>query len=138
MKKVFRRSLTTVALLCLAVGAGAQDRDSYHHDRDDRWRGEAWRGRLFSQVREDLDHVQGAWFSRGGDRYRIERTKQELNELQESLVNGRYNERELREVIGALRRVVADNRLSRRDRDILNEDLRRLEDYREHHEHWRR
>jgi hypothetical protein len=32
---------------------------------------------------------------------------------------------------------VADNRLSSRDRDMLNDDLNRMRDYREHHEDWR-
>ena len=37
-------------------------------------------------------------------------------------------------MIGALGKVVADNRLSARDRDMLTDDLTRLRDYREHHE----
>jgi hypothetical protein len=32
--------------------------------------------------------------------------------------------------------VIADNRLSQRDRDILNDDLSRLRDYRERHDNW--
>jgi hypothetical protein len=131
------------AVLLLFIGAGvAQERerdyDWYHRDRDDRWQGDRWRSRLFWQVREDLDHVQASSFAFGRDQYRIQRTKQELNELQDKLAAGRYDERELDDVIGALRRVVADNRLSPRDRDILNDDLHRLQEYREHHEGWGR
>jgi hypothetical protein len=33
-------------------------------------------------------------------------------------------------------RVVADNRLAPRDRDMLSDDMKRLRDYREHHEGW--
>jgi hypothetical protein len=36
-------------------------------------------------------------------------------------------------VIGALGQVVRDNRLSGRDRDVLNDDLNRLRDFRARH-----
>ncbi len=73
-----------------------------------------------------------------GDDYRLDRTVQELNELQGKLANHIYDERELDEVIGALSRVVGDNRMAVRDRDILSDDLSRLRDYREHHADWDR
>lgn len=131
MKNMIRRSLTAAACLCMLLSASAQGPDR-------RWEGERWRQHLFSQVREDLDSVQHRWFSRGRDQYRIDRTRQQLDQLQDGLVRHRYDERKLDEVIGSLRRVVADNRLSPRDRDLLNEDLRRLQDYREHHDRWGR
>ena len=140
MNRIFRGALAGTAFFMLIAAAGAQERDYdwYHHDRDDQYRGDRWRGRLFWQVREDLDHVQASTFGYGGDQYRIRQTKQELNELQEKLANGRYDERELDDVIGALQRVVAYNRLPPRDRDILQDDLHRLHEYREHHEGWGR
>jgi hypothetical protein len=53
------------------------------------------------------------------------------------MVAGQYDQPELDEVIAALQRVVADNRLTPRDRDILTDDLNRMREYREHHEDWR-
>jgi hypothetical protein len=146
MNRTIQRGLAAAAFLIFIGAAGAQDRDRrdrdydwYHHDRDDRYRDDSgWRARLFWHVREDLEHVQYATFPIGRDQYRIQRTKQELNELQDKLARGVYDERELDEVIGALQRVVADNRMSPRDRDLLNDDLRRLREYREHHEGWGR
>ena len=144
MKHFVRGGLAAVALLALVGAAGAQDRDrrdrddDWHQGRDERYRDEQWRARMFSLIREDLDHVQNATFPIGRDQYRIQRTKQELNELQDKLARGVYDERELDDVIGALQRVVADNRMSPRDRDLLNDDLRRLREYREHHEGWGR
>jgi hypothetical protein len=91
---------------------------------------------MFQRVREDLNHVQSLAFT-GGDQYRIARTKEELNELQNKLVAGQYDQPELDEAIAALQRVVADNRLTPRDRDILADDLIRMREYREHHEDWR-
>ena len=143
MKHSVQKALAAAALLIFAGAAGAQERrgrdwDWYHQDRDDRYRDERWRSRIFWQVREDLEHVQNAAFPFGRDQYRIQRTKQELNEMQDKLARGVYDERELDEVIGAMQRVVADNRLSPRDRDVLNDDLRRLREYRERHEGWGR
>lgn len=146
MNHLIRKSLAVGAVLAFVGAAGAQDRDRdrnrdydwYHQDRDDRYRDDRWRSRLFWQVREDLEHVQSATFPFGRDQYRLTRTKQELNELQDKLAAGRYDERELDEVIGAMQRVVSDNRLSPRDRDVLNDDLHRLREYREHHEGWGR
>ena len=110
-----------------------RDDDAYHRDRDDRFRGEDWRQRFFERIREDLDHVQSGAFPFGADQYRLARTRQELDELQGKLAAGRYDQRELDEVIGALGQVVRDNRLSRGDRDVLNDDLNRLRDFRARH-----
>jgi hypothetical protein len=110
-----------------------RDDDAYHRDRDDRFRGNDWRQRFFERIREDLDHVQSKAFPFGADQYRLTRTRQELDELQGKLAAGRYDQRELDEVIGALGQVVRDNRLSRGDRDVLNDDLNRLRDFRARH-----
>jgi hypothetical protein len=110
-----------------------RDDDVYHRDRDDRFRGNDWRQRFFERIREDLDHVQSGAFPFGADQYRLARTRQELDELQGKLAAGRYDQRELDEVIGAMGQVVRDNRLSRGDRDVLNDDLNRLRDFRARH-----
>ncbi|HTA68516.1 MAG TPA: hypothetical protein VK776_09570 [Bryobacteraceae bacterium] len=110
-----------------------RDDDAYHRDRDERFRGNEWRQRFFERMREDLEHVQSKAFPFGADQYRLERTRQELDELQGKLAAGRYDERELDEVIAAMDRVVRDNRLSRNDRDILTDDLSRLREFRARH-----
>jgi hypothetical protein len=63
--------------------------------------------------------------------------RHELDELQAKYVERGYDQPELDDVIGALQRVVADNRLSNRDRDMLTDDLHRLREFREHHEGYR-
>ena len=110
------------------------DEDAYHRDRDDWYREQNWRGRLFQKVREDLDHVQSVTFPSGGDQFRFASTRHELDELQSKLAAGRYDEQELDEVIEALQRVVQDNRMSARDRDLLADDLNRLLDFRARHD----
>jgi len=111
-----------------------RDEDLYHRDRDDWYRGQNWRGQLFQRVREDLDHVRLATFPSGGDQFRLASTRQELDELQSKLAAGRYDERELDDVIGALQRVVQDNRMTARDRDVLADDLNRLRDFHARHD----
>ncbi|MBZ5602377.1 MAG: hypothetical protein LAO79_08730 [Acidobacteriia bacterium] len=105
------------------------DRDSYYRDRDEYFRGD-WRGRLFERVRQDLDYVSRYAF-RGDDRYRLNRTFDELNDLQRDWGSGRFDRRALNDVIDAMGRVVRDNRLMPRDRDMLNDDLNRLREVRD-------
>ena len=136
MHKIYRYLTATAALLILTGAAMAQGSDWYRN-REERFRGERWRAHMFAEIREDLDHVHTSVFA-ARDEYRIERTKHELNELQESLSARRYDQAKLDDVVEAMQKVVADNRLTARDRNILNEDLQRLRDYREHHEHWQR
>lgn len=135
MWNICRTAAATAGLVILSFSAVAQNPDWYEH-RQERWRGEEWRARLFSEVKEDLDHVQSKTFPIGRDEYRIVRTKQELDELQNDLTAHRYSEAKLDQVIGTLQRVTADNRMSGRDRDILSEDLQHLREYRAHHEKW--
>jgi hypothetical protein len=109
-----------------------RDGDDFHRDREEVFRGRDWRTHLFSRIREDLEHVQSVTFPFGSDQYRISRAVQELNELQDMLGRGRYDRRELDDVVRALRQVLSDNRLARRDREVLTEDANRLQDFREH------
>lgn len=143
MRHLLLRTIAGTSLMLFGLGVSMQaqpprDDDRYHRDRDDYYRGDQWRARMFEKVRDDLNHVQTTWFSGGGDQYRIEKAKQELNELQSAMAEHRYNERALDDVLGALQRVVSDNRLSGRDRDILNDDVARLREFREHHDDWDR
>ena len=122
-----------VMLACFGLSAVAQD---WYHDRDGRFQGEGWRGHIFEQVRTDLDHIGSAVWASGKERTRLERTKQELFDLQGKLQAGRYDEHELSDVIDSMKKSANDDRLSPRDRDVLGDDLNRLRDYREHHERW--
>jgi hypothetical protein len=138
MKRSLINNIACAGLLLFSWSARqavAQDRDDYYHAREGFYAGESWRMHLFERVRADLDHVQRVAFS-GSDEYRIVRTREQVAELQGKMAEGRYDQPELDDVIAGLGRVLADNRLTARDRDILNEDLTRVREYREHHENW--
>jgi hypothetical protein len=113
-----------------------RDPDAYYRERDEWFRGQNWQRNFFDRVRGDIDYVQSVTFPRGGDEFRLERVRQELNELQSKLAAGRYDERELDDVIAAMQRVLQDNRLARRDRDLLSDDLNRMRDFRTRHDRW--
>jgi hypothetical protein len=107
-----------------------RDDDRFYREREEFYRGGEWRGQLFSRIRRDLDYASRDAF-RGDDRYRLDRTYRELDELQRDYASGRWDKEELDDVIRALDRVVDDNRLSARSRDILHDDMSRLRELRD-------
>jgi hypothetical protein len=139
MRHLLLRTMAGAGLILFGLGATAQaqpprDDDAYHRDRDDYYRGDQWRARMFDRVRDDLNHIQTTSFSGIRDEYRLERVKQQLGELQTQMADHRYNDRELDDVINALQRVAADSHVNERDRNILNDDVSRLRQFREHHD----
>lgn len=131
MKQILKAGLIMLAFFGLNLAA--QD---WYHDRDARFQGEQWRGHVFEHVRTDLDHIGSAIWASGRERARLDRTREELSDLQAKLEHSRYDEHELNDVIDSIQKSSNDERLSRRDREVLNDDLTRLRDYRAHHEHW--
>jgi hypothetical protein len=143
MKRILLSSVAGAGLFLFSLNAGAQDRPDpdriYHSDRDTYFHGDHWRARVFERVREDVEHVRSTtWPSGGGDEYRLDKTVSELNELQDKLANRDYDERELDDVIASLGRVASYNRMPSRDRDMLDDDVNRLREYRDHHSDWDR
>lgn len=129
-----RRFLTAGIIIAAFVwNAAGQD---WYHEREERLRGEEWRPRIFMHVRADLEHV---WSGRASDKEhrRLVRTEEELTKMQADLDAGRFDNGILNDVIDSIRKSSNDDRLAPRDRDILADDLIRLKDYQDHHNHWR-
>lgn len=125
-----RQLLTIGAIItALAWTAAAQD---WYHDRDERFRGEQWRPHLFEYVRTDLEHV---WSSRAADREkaRLQKTEQELTQMQADLDHGRWDNGILNDVIDSVRKSADDARLDQRDRGILADDVNRLKEFQDQH-----
>jgi hypothetical protein len=124
-----------VIIAALGLSAVAQDRDWYH-DREERFRGEEWRHHIFKHVRTDLEHV---WSGRASDKEhrRLVKTEEELTKMQGDLEHGRFDNGILSDVIDSIRKSSNDERLPERDRAVLADDVVRLKDYQEHHDHWR-
>jgi hypothetical protein len=140
MKGVLLNSIACAGLLLFSLAAQAaapyQDDDSWRHTREQFFASTEWKLHMFDRMREDLDHVQEVAFHKK-DEHRIVDTKKEITELQDKMAAGKYDEPKLNDVINRLEKVVADNRLSPGDRDMLNDDLSRARDYRAHHDKWR-
>jgi len=113
---------------------GRPDVDAYHREREGWFRGNDWRATFFQHIRQDLDHVTSGAFPFTGDRARLARTQMELDELQQKLSQGFYDERELDEVIGAMQAVLQNNRLAGDERAMLTDDLARMRDFRVRHD----
>jgi hypothetical protein len=118
-------------MACLV--AGAQD---WYRDREERFRGNAWRPKVFLNVRTDLEHVVDLGRASEIERKRLERTKEELTKMQADLDQGRWDNGLLNDTIDSIRKSANDDRLERRDRDVLADDVNRLKDYQDHHNNW--
>jgi uncharacterized membrane protein len=80
-----------------------------------------------------LDHIWSARHAADNERKRLERTKQELTDLQAKLEHGEWDNGHVNDVIDSLRKSAADERLSERDRTVLNDDVNRLKDLQNEH-----
>jgi len=127
MKRTFTAGVIVAAL---AFSAAAQD---WYHDREERFRGEEWRTRIFMHVRTDLDHIWSAKGAADKERRRLERTKQELTQMQTDLDQGRWDNGILNDVIDSIRKSSNDERLAGRDRAVLADDLVRLKQFQDQH-----
>lgn len=100
-----------------------------YYDRDYDRSGE--HPRFLDRVRADLDRAESSTFPFTGDRYRIARARTELNEFQRSMDAGYYNRQELNDSILAVQRVLDSSfTLSDYDRNLLIEDVSRMQNYR--------
>ena|SRR5581483_3449680 len=130
------RTLSIAIITAVFIfSAAAQD---WYHDRDARFRGDRERNHIFLQVRQDLDHIWSANRAADRERDRIERTKQELTELQARLDRGQWDNGMVNDVIDSLRKSANDDRLSRRDRNVLADDANRIHDFQDFHNHGHR
>jgi hypothetical protein len=90
----------------------------YQYDRDHD------RNMLLNRVRTDLDAAQYRAYA--GDRWRIARAKNSINEFQSDLNAGHVDRRALDVAIDTMQRVVDSNSLPYRLQQNLSSDLSRL------------
>jgi hypothetical protein len=81
---------------------------------------------MFDRIKDDVAHIQSTTF-------RLGRAAQELNNLQVKLARGVFDPRELDDFTNILGATLRDNRLDRRDYEVLNDALMRLQDFRQRH-----
>jgi hypothetical protein len=122
-------------ILACTISLAGQD---WYHEREERFRGEAWKPHVFLHVRTDLEHTWSAVRASDKERQRLNRTEEELTKMQADLDQGRFDNGLLNDAIDSIRKSSNDDRLAPRDRQVLADDVIRLKDYQDHHNHWPR
>jgi hypothetical protein len=117
--------LAMASLLAAGTAAYAQYPGAYGERGQYYGRGVSNPGDLFNRVRLDLERAEANSYWKESDRHRFNKVREELGEFQRS-----GNRHELNDTISALQRVVNDNRLAYRDRDVLAQDLYQLRNFR--------
>jgi hypothetical protein len=130
ISRVSSALLITIALAG-GIAANAQQYDRPYGDRDYARRDRS----LFDHVRADLDRASGYPYSSRDDRKRFDEARRELFDFESRFDQGRYEKHHLDEAINRIDRVVSHNSLDARDRGALEEDLRRMRDYRAFRDH---
>lgn len=133
MRTILIQSLVGSGLVFSAMTLGAQQYNPQQYppqgdyQRQDRGIDrEHDRNMLLNRVRTDLDVAQNRAY--GGDRWRITRAKNSLNEFQSDMNSGHYDRRALDVAINTMQQVVDGNNLPYRVKQDLSGDVNRLRD----------
>lgn len=128
--------LFKVSLLLLAA-AGCMFSQDWRHEREEFFRGN-WHAHVFAHVRNDLENIYSAPAAADREQRRLDRTKEELTELQAKLDQHVWDNGTVNDVIDSLRKSADDQRLAPQDRQILADDAARIHDFQAHHNEWMR
>jgi hypothetical protein len=116
-------------MLTIAFAPALAAQSDWYRDREARFGGNRGGTQIFFQVKQDLDHIWSANRAADKERQRIERTKQELVDLQAKLNRGQWDNGTVNDVIDSLRKSADDDRLSSRDRQVLADDANRIHSF---------
>jgi hypothetical protein len=89
---------------------------------------------LFTRVRTDLDRAENNLPEYSPDRYRFDRVRGELSDLQRQWDESAYQPDQADHVIRTLDRALSSNDVWGGDRDRLGADLSQLRAFRDNHE----
>ena len=126
--------LTTLAAAGFALFPAANAQYSYDRPYGDRAYARQDRS-LFDHVRSDLDRASNYPYASRSDRKRFDEARRDLFDFASRFDQGRYDKHELDKAIDRVQNVVSHNSLDPRDRGALDDDLRRMRDYRSFRDH---
>lgn len=127
-----RRLLTSgIILTAFAFSAAAQD---WYQQREAQISDSRWGLHLFANVRADLEHVW-AGVAKDKELERLTKTEDELTKMQTDLDQTRWDNGLLNDVIDSISKSSNDTRLQARDRTVLTDDVRRLKQFQDQHQH---
>src|SRR5947207_4190301 len=115
MKQLLMKVVAGAGILFCGFTANAQYQPQYQYpDRYERRYDIQDHSRLFDRIRADLDRASVSIWTGPGDHFRLKAAREQLNDLQNLVASGNFDEQELNQAVIALRRVVDNNRLSDR------------------------
>ena len=122
------KKTAAVSMFCLMAATMQAQSGRYDRPYDGRYRREP-----LDEVRADLDRAARDmnYLSRP-EMNRFNKVRHEIGEFQRKWERGKFDRRELDDVIRSLDQVVNRNRLHPRDRDLLLNDIARLRGFRDH------
>lgn len=88
---------------------------------------------LVEKVHTDLNHSYGRYKFSGDDRERLNKAGKQLREFAKKWEGGKFDKDELDDAIGAIQKVLDNNKLGAEDRDALAGDIDQLRKMREAH-----
>jgi hypothetical protein len=135
MRRILHNALLTAitgaGLACLPAATAQYSYDGPYGDR-----GYARQDRsLVDHARADLDRASNYPYASRSDRKRFDEARRELFDFASRFDQGRYDKHELDKAIDRIQNVVSHNSLDSRDRGALDDDLRRMRDYRSFRDH---
>src|SRR5579863_8143401 len=142
MRQFLIPAIFVSSALCFGPTLGAAPQDTRPYDYGDRTYSQRapvvsdFRSgqMLFTAVRSDLDRAENNLPEYSPDRYRFDRVRGELSELQRQWDETAYEPRQVENVMRALDRALYSNDLWGRDRDRLSADLSQLRGFRDAHD----
>ena len=130
MRRHLIMALAGFGLLLTGSQAGAQYRPRIDYGFENQ--NAAAEARLIRRVMRDLDRAENQALPGTGDRWRIERARNELNQVHQQLsYSGYSSRRDIDQAIMTIQRVVDSNNLNPRMRDFLMDDMNRLRELRD-------
>ena len=135
MRKLLITNIIASTVLSLGLSAALQAAPQrYESPYQADSRGDLRDGQLlFSRVRADIDRAESDLPSFSDGRYRFDRVRGELSELQRRWDESTYEPRNADTVIMALNRAMDSSGIPPTDRDRLGQDLVQLRDFRDSH-----
>jgi hypothetical protein len=133
MRRTYSRLLIAASLLVAGSGlstvASAQyyQSPSFQNPNSDR--------ALFNRTRSDLDRAASYPYQSRSDRKRFDEARRDLFDFSSRFDQGRYEKHQLDKAIDKIQDVLNHNSIDSRERGSLDEDLRRMRDFRAFRDH---
>ena len=123
-------SAVFIAASFLAAGSGLTTVASAQYYQSPAFQNPNQDRSLFNRARIDLDRASSYPYQSRSDRKRFDEAKRDLFDFASRFEQGRYEKHQLDKAVDKIQDVLNHNSIDSRERGALDEDLRRMRDYR--------